>query len=332
MKYGVTLQGIFDPAEFAELARWIEELGFDNLWITDSSLHAGDCFVYMSIALQSTSRLTVGAAVTNPVTRHPAIVANVFRTLGQLAPGRVICGIGVGDRPLLMLDLPVAKLTTLEASVDVLRRLWRGETVDGAVGRWRLKGAHLRTPVDELPVYVSASGPRTLEATGAWADGAIVLAGLFPEALDFALAQLRAGRERSTRPDFETVCFLYGSIDPDPEAALQKSRSIAAWFPKTAPDYARLAGMSDELIEAVCNAYTGVEFQEAAKAAALIPDDLVRKLSFGGTPEQARAKLDWLREQAVDAVSIFPIGGDRRETIERFAEIALSGVGVARDA
>jgi 5,10-methylenetetrahydromethanopterin reductase len=273
--------------------------------------------------LQATSRLTVGAAVTNPVTRHPAIVANVFRTLEQLAPGRTVCGIGVGDRPLLMLDLPVAKLATLEASVDALRRLWRGETVDTPVGRWRMKGAHLRTPVDEIPVYVSASGPRTLEATGQWADGAIVLAGLFPEALDFALGHLRAGRERSTRPDFETVCFLYGSIDPDPEAALRKSRSIAAWFPKTAPDYARLAGMSDELIEAVCNAYTGVEFQEAAKAAALIPDELVHKLSFGGTPRHAQAKLDWLRDRGVDAVSIFPIGGDRRETIERFAEIAL---------
>src|SRR5688572_11402178 len=100
MRYGVTLQGLYEPAEWIELVQWIEELGFDNLWITDSSLHAADCYVYATLALERTSSITVGTAVTNPLTRHPAITANAFRSLDQLAPGRVACGIGVGDRPL----------------------------------------------------------------------------------------------------------------------------------------------------------------------------------------------------------------------------------------
>ena len=81
MRYGVTLQGIYEPAEWIELVQWIEELGFDNLWITDSSLHAGDCYVYATLALERTSSITVGTAVTNPLTRHPAITANAFRSL-----------------------------------------------------------------------------------------------------------------------------------------------------------------------------------------------------------------------------------------------------------
>ncbi len=324
MRFGVTVQGLEEPARFGDLAARIEALGFDDLWITDSSLHAGDVFVYAALALQATTRLTVGTAVTNPLTRHPAIVANAFRSLVQLAPGRVICGIGVGDRPLVKLDLPMAKLSTLERAVDVMRRLWGGESVSDSVGRWRLDGAHLRSPVEVPPVYIAASGPRALEMTGRIADGAIILPGLFPAGLDFAREHLARGRALSERPGLDTVCCLYGAIDADEARALDAARPIAAWFPKTAPAYARLAGMSDELIAAVVGAYEGQEFQDAAAAAGLISDDLVRKVAFAGTPAAAARKLEWLRESGIEAVSVFPLGARGAETIEAFADIALA--------
>jgi 5,10-methylenetetrahydromethanopterin reductase len=324
MRCGVTLQGVYEPAEWVELVRWIEELGYDNLWITDSSLHAGEVYVYATLALQATSRLTVGTAVTNPLTRHPAITANAFRSLQQLAPGRVICGIGVGDRPLGDIGLPMAKVATLDRTIDVMRRLWRGETIeDEEVGPWRFESAHLRSPVDEPPVYISASMPRALELTGRTADGLILLAGLFPEGLAFAREHVDRGRAAGGRPAFDETLFLYGAVSDDAEAALESARTIAAWFPKTAPHYAKLAGMSDELIEAVNAVYAGGEFQHAGEAARLIPDELVRKIAFCGTPGQAREKLDWLRESGVESVSVFPLGADRPGTIERFAGLAI---------
>jgi 5,10-methylenetetrahydromethanopterin reductase len=322
MRYGVTLQPVYDPAEWVELVQWIEQLGFDDLWLTDSSLHAGDCYVYATLALQATSRIRVGTGVTNPLTRHPAIVANAFRSLCQLAPGRVVCGTGVGDRPLEALGLPMAKLQTLRDSIEAMRRLWHGDDVDASVGRWLLTGARLRTPVPAPPVYISASQPGALELTGEIADGLILLTGLFPEGLAFAREHLEAGRARSSRPSFDETLFLYGAIADDEESALEAARSIAAWFPKTAPAYARLAGMSDELIAAVVARYSGGEFQDAREAARLIPDELVRKIAFCGTPQSAQAKLDWLRESAVAAVSVFPLGQERRATIAAFAELA----------
>jgi 5,10-methylenetetrahydromethanopterin reductase len=322
----VTLQGVYEPAEFVELVRWIEELGYDDLWITDSSLHAGDCYIYATLALTASSRLRVGTAVTNPLTRHPAITANAFRTLAQLAPGRVVCGIGVGDSPLGELGLPMAKLQTLRDVVDALRDLWRGETLDREAGRWRFAGAHLRSAVPEPPVFISASQPRALELTGEIADGLILLTGLFPEGLAFAREQLARGRSRSGRPSFEETLFLYGAIDEDEQRAVDAARSIAAWFPKTAPAYARLAGMDDELIEAVNAAYAGGEFQHAQAAARLVSDELVRKIAFCGTPAQASTKLEWLRASDVQSVSVFPLGDDRRGTIARFAELALERV------
>jgi 5,10-methylenetetrahydromethanopterin reductase len=327
MRIGVTLQGVDEPAAFVELVRRVEELGYDDLWLTDSSLHAGECYVYATLALGATSRVRVGTAVTNPSSRHPALTANAFRTLSLLGPGRVACGIGVGDRPLGELGLPMAKLRTLREAVDALRALWRGETLDSSVGQWRFSGARLISPVEPPPpVYVSASGPRALELTGEIADGLVLLTGLFPEGLAFAREHLARGRARSIRPDFEETLFLYGAIDPEEGRAIDAARSIAAWFPKTAPDYARLAGMSDSLIEAVNGAYSGGEFQHARSAASLISDELVRKIAFCGTPAQVKEKLDWLREEDVRSVSIFPLGPDRRGSIERFAELALDRV------
>ena len=326
MRYGVTLQGVYEPTEWVELVRWVEELGYDDLWITDSSLHAGDCYVYATLALVSTSRLRVGTAVTNPLTRHPVITANAFRSLAQLGPGRAICGIGVGARPVGELGLTMAKLQTLRDSIDALRALWGGETLDREVGSWRFAGAHLHSPVPGIPVHVSASRPRALELAGELADGVVLLAGLFEEGLAFARDHLERGRGRSVRPEFEETLFLYGAVDDDEARALDAARSIAAWFPKTAPDYARLAGMDDALIERVNAAYAGGEFQHAGKAASLISDELVRKLAFCGTRLQVQEKLDWLREKGVGAVSVFPLGDDRRGTIARFAELALERV------
>jgi 5,10-methylenetetrahydromethanopterin reductase len=325
MRYGVTLQGVYEPAEWMELVRWIDDLGFDHLWITDSSLHAGDCYVYATLALQVSSRLSVGTAVTNPLTRHPAIAANAFRSLSQLAPGRVICGTGVGDRPLQALGLSMAKLATLRGSIETMRSLWRGEHVEGEIGPWKLNGAHLLSPVAEPPVYVSASQPRALELTGEIADGLILLTGLFPEGLAFAREHVARGRERSERSSFDETLFLYGAIADDEQQAIDAARSIAAWFPMMAPDHARLAGMSDDLIEGVVSRYAGGEFQHAKEAARLISDELVQKIAFCGSPKTARAKLDWLRSEGVCAVSIFPLGQHRRDTIAAFARVAFEG-------
>jgi 5,10-methylenetetrahydromethanopterin reductase len=324
MRIGVTLQGVDDPGTFAELARWIEGLGYDDLWLTDSSLHAGEVYVYAALALSATTRLRVGTAVTNPMTRHPAITANAAATLTRLAPGRFVCGIGVGDSPLPEIGLKVAKVDTLLETVALMRRLWSGETLNEQISRWTFDGAHMKHPPGEVPVYFSASGPRTLEAAGEHADGVILLAGLFPEGIAFARQAIERGRARGSRADFTTIAFLYGSIRDDEAAALDDARTIAAWFPQVSPQYARLAGMSDELIEQVRAAYGGGEFQQAAAAASLIDDDIVRKVAFAGTRASTAGKLAWLLDEGFEAVSVFPLGADRMATIEAFAQLATA--------
>jgi len=57
---GVVLQGAYPPAEFATMVERIEGLGFDNLWLTDSSLHARNAYAYLTVAATRSSTLQLG--------------------------------------------------------------------------------------------------------------------------------------------------------------------------------------------------------------------------------------------------------------------------------
>src|SRR4029077_15989916 len=127
----------------------------------------------------------------------------------------------------------------------------------------------------DIPVFLSASGPKTLELAGRAGDGVILLVGLFPEAVGWAIAQVDRGAQAAGRPRPHVAVFAYGAIDEDEDAALESARTIAAWFPQTAPLVCALWGLEPGLVAAVRDAYRGGEFQEAAAAAKLLPDDFV---------------------------------------------------------
>jgi 5,10-methylenetetrahydromethanopterin reductase len=318
---GVVLQGVDPPGEFCGMVEEIEALGLRQLWLTDSSLHARNCYAYLTLAAAHSSRLLLGTAVTNPATRHPGITAAAAATVDEISGGRMILGIGAGDRPLLALGLRPSPLATTEAAIGALRRLWRGEEVDLQAGGFTLSAAHLRFPArPDIPVFLSASGPRTLRLAGRAADGVILLVGLFPEAVDWAIGELASGAAAAGRPRPEVAVFAYGAIDEDEDAALERARSIAAWFPQTAPHICDLAGLPRQDADRVRAAYQGGEFQEAAAAARQLPDDFVRKVALAGNRERAAGQIRDVLAAGADSVHVFPLGSERMSTVRAFAD------------
>lgn len=331
MRTGVTLQGVDQPAEFEAMVAEIENLGYDNFWLTDSSLHSRYCWAYLTLAARQTTRMRIGTAVTNPVTRHPAITAVAAATVAEISGGRTILGIGAGDRPLLSLGQQPARIATLEASVAAIRALWAGQEVEADGPGFALHGAHYRFPPKlGIPVYLSATGPRTLELAGRIADGVILLAGLHPDGITFALEHIDRGvaaAGRGQRP--HVTVFAYGAIDEDEQAAIAAARTIAAWFPQTAPVHCRLAGLSQEIIDQVRGSYAGGEFQEAARAAEALPVDFVKRMALAGGRDEARQHLRTLAGLGVDSVTVFPLGADRMATVRAFAECAAAEAAMA---
>ena len=320
MRMGVTLQSVDPPERFEEMVGLISGLGYDDLWLTDSSLHARNPYVYLALASRLAPALRLGTAVTNPRSRHPAIVAVNAATLEAVAPGRTVLGIGAGDRPLRALGLRPARLAELREAIAAIRRLLTGEHVTMEGEDFRLDGAHLRFAAPgEIPVYISASGPKTLELAGEIAEGVILLSGLFSAGVRYALSHIDAGAAKAGRPRPKVVVFGYGAIDEDEERAIAAARSIAAWFPQTAPYYCELAGLDPAIQEEVRSRYAGGEFQEAAAAAGILPVDYVQKMAFAGNRDHARGHIRTLRELGVDAISVFPLGPRRAETIREFA-------------
>jgi 5,10-methylenetetrahydromethanopterin reductase len=317
---GVVLQGAYAPPTFREMVAEIEAMGFVHLWLTDSSLHARNSYAYLTLAAMTSERLLLGTAVTNPRTRHPAITAAAAATVDELSGGRMILGIGAGDRPLQALGLKASSVASLKASIEAIRRLWSGEHVSVSDVGFTLDDAHLRFAArPDIPVFISASGPRMLELAGEIADGVILLVGLFPEALAWALEQVDRGAEKAGRPRPHVAVFAYGAIDDDEAGALESARSIAAWFPQTAPFICELAGLDPALIQDVRARYAGGEFQEAAAAARLLPEDFVRKVALAGNAERARSRIEAVREAGADSIHVFPLGEGRMDTVRAFA-------------
>jgi len=323
---GVALQGTYPPDRLVGLARTAEDLGFDHLWMTDSSLHTRNPYVHLALAAQATARIVLGTAVTNPRTRHPGIVAVNAATLDEIAPGRTILGIGAGDRPLQALGERPARLAELRDSIADIRQLLAGEhlTSEGRAGSASFKNAHLRFEANpNIPVYVSASGPKTLEMAGEIADGVIFLGGMFREGVAFGLEHVERGASRAGRPRPHFAVFCYGAIDDeDTDRALAAARTIAAWFPQTAPIYCELAGLDPSIADHVRQSYAGGEFQEATGAAEALPDDFVHQVALAGGSDRARQHLLTLRDMGVDSAHVFPLGSEPEQTIRAFAKAA----------
>ncbi|WGX97515.1 LLM class flavin-dependent oxidoreductase [Nocardioides sp. L-11A] len=332
MLSGVALQPVDPPREFEDAVEEIERAGFDELWLTDSSLHARNVYAYLTLAARRSVTLRLGTAVTNPVTRHPAVTATAAATIDEISDGRFSLGIGAGDRPLLALGSKPATLARLESSIGAIRQLWTGEHVTLEGAGFSLDDAHMRVAADrEIPIYISCSGPKTLELAGRVADGVILLAGLHPEGLQWALDHIDRGVDaagRSERP--KITVFAYGAVDEDEEAALAAGRTIAAWFPQTAPGYCEMAGLSRELIDKVRTMYVGGEFQEAEEAARLLPDEFVHRMALAGGQDRARAHVENMLDLGIDCITVFPLGEDRFATMRNFKGVFDQVVGGTR--
>jgi 5,10-methylenetetrahydromethanopterin reductase len=326
MRCGVVLQGVDAPDEFVRRLGSIETLGYDIVWLTDSSLHARNCWAYLTLAAAHTSSLLLGTAVTNPVTRHPGITAAAAATVDEISGGRLVLGYGAGDRPLHALDVEPASLGTMRAAIGATRELLAGQAVTADDDRFRFRDAHLRFAARaDIPIYLAASGEKTLRAAGEIADGVILLCGLFDGAVRWAIDQIEEGAGRAGRPRPHVAVFAYGRVCDDGDAALETARTIAAWFPQTAPVYCELAGLDPEVVAAVRARYEGGEFQEAQQAGQLLPEDFVRRMALAGDVEATAEQLAALAAIGVDSVHVFPLGEDRVGTIERFAAAADAG-------
>lgn len=329
IRVGITTMALDPPARFRELVRAVEDGGFDELWVCDSSLHARDVYAYLTLVAADSGRLAFGPNCTHPYTRHPAVTLNAMATLHELSGGRARIAVGAGDRPVGELACASAPVAVVREMVGVLRTLQRGETISAAGPAVVVRDARLVVPLPSpLPIYVSASGPRMLRLGGETADGVLAFPGVHGPCVEYALEQIRAGAAGAGRSpgDLDLACTVAGSLQDDLAAARRDCVPMAAWFPQTAPRYAELAGVPPAVAAGIRAAYAGGHFDGARGAFAHVTDEMVDRFTVAGPADLWIRRLKDVVALGFAHVNIFLLARDRLAMVRDLATKVLPHV------
>lgn len=177
MRIGMTLFADRDVAGLARLAAAAERAGFDDVWWPDHYMHRDIGAVLTACAL-ATERVRLGSAVSSPLLRHPAALASLYASLAEVAPGRIVAGVGPGGWELpVQLGIHESKPRSItRESAMILRDMLDGGVATAAseAGRFPVSGAKLDfAPPQPVPLYLAARGPRMMSLAGELADGLI---------------------------------------------------------------------------------------------------------------------------------------------------------------
>lgn len=304
-------------AELIDHAVAAEAHGFDGIWVADSQSIFRDAWVALTACAVRTERIRLATGVTNPVLRHPAVVAGAIATLDELSGGRAILGIGVGASAVKTVGLPPARLARLGEYTQVLRALLAGESAmfDG-------QEIHLTWPVTPVPIYIASSGVRSLELAGEVADGVVFQVGSDPALVRFALAAVRRGEERAGRPAgaVKRLMRVACSVSDDPVRARDDIRGYVTVGAETVfravPRDQMPAALWDDL-HRLEQAYDFHQHGSAtAPQAALITDRIVDSIAIAGTPAEVAPRFAALAALGVDGFVVTTAADDPVPMIE----------------
>ena len=305
---------------FVSVVRRADEAGVDACWVVDSQLAMKDAYVAIAVAARETDRIQLGPGVTNVVTRHETVVANAMATLAELAPGRILAGIGVGDSAVFPIGGRPSTIAESEGALRRLRALMRGEAVPTPGGDVTLS---FRPPAPP-PIFFAASQPRTLRLAGAVADGVIVMGPSDPETVAMQLALVDEGAASAGRhPEdvfrdlWVTIAVGDGAVDDVKSWASAQARWLTTW--KTVP--ASLERFRPEMVAAAQQYDFGTHLSRRADHAATISSELACALAVAGPAEVCAARIEALRAAGPDRITMTLLSGGRERRLDDITDV-----------
>jgi 5,10-methylenetetrahydromethanopterin reductase len=322
------LQDAHDLRDGLDYVKYAEERGFEAVWQAESRL-VRDAIVPMAAYAAVTEKIQVGSGVINNWTRNIGLLASTFLTLDDLAPDRIICGIGAWWDPLAKnvgIDRK-SPMTAMEETVMVLRRLLNMERVsfEGEyvhVSGIELDVVHGRREPRNVPIMIGATGPKMLELTGRIADGAVLNYCVPPEYNEVAIDELKKGLKASGRTldDLDRPQLVVCSVDEDGDKAIDTSRELLTQYLAQQPHIAKASGVSMDIVHQI-QAILGwpATHEQIQQAKHLVPDDLIHRITASGTPDEARRKVQEYVNTGATCPILYPVGGNVKVLIDTFA-------------
>jgi 5,10-methylenetetrahydromethanopterin reductase len=331
-------------------ARTAERLGFTHAWLYDSQMLGSEVYASLALCAANTRRIVIGPGVTNPLSRIAPVTACGVATINALAPGRVVLGIGTGNTARRTLGMPAARVEQMRDHIEVCRGLLEGKTVPYQEGERRRMIRFLNPNSGyinirkRVPIYVAASGPRSLEMAGEIADGVILFGAVSPSLIGFVMDRVRAGAERAGRKfsSIYTLCMTAFHLTR-PGQKLESTevrRAVGPFvasssniFALASPDKQALPADLRDDIAAFANAYR-VENEPAEtrhltlysgylrgfrkEHEALVTERMIRATTLTGTREEIVEAIFAMERAGMRQVAIQPVV-DNQKTLETFS-------------
>lgn len=327
-RFALYLQDAHDLRDGLDYVQYAEQRGFEAVWQAESRL-VRDAIVPMAAYAAVTERINIASGVINNWTRNIGLLAATFLTLDDLAPGRIICGIGAWWDPLAR-NVGVDRrkpLTAMRETVEVLRRLlamervtFHGEFVH--VDGIELDVVHGRREPRHVPIMIGATGDKMMELTGEIADGAVLNYCVPPVYNDNALELLKRGAQKSGRQmeEIDRPQLIVCSVDPDHDRAIDTTRELLTQYLAQQPHIAKASGVSDQVVAEIQSILGWPATKEQIRRAKhLVPEALIDNITASGTPDEARAKVNEYRKHGCTCPILYPVGGDVKLLIDTFA-------------
>ena len=329
VEFGIGIGRTLDARGAARLAREADERGYAHCTFIDSQNLCRDSTVMMALAAAQTSRIRLGQAVTNPYTRHPAVLANVIATVDEIAQGRAFLGIGAGGSAVAMVGRSPRPLTELAEYVAFYR-----DFTAGREACW--KGVPMRSEWvrRHVPVLIGTHGARSCTLAGRIADG-VFLPGFAPEIVAWKREQVAAGAAEAGRrlADLEVwsrgAVFVHDDIDHSREY-VRSYAATSAYFlwrsalsRRTAEGDALRAALPESVVAEMAQLAERYEWDQhevvGAPHAAALSAELVDSFAIHGPPSRCVDRLLELQALGVDRVSLVLYGvPDQHAMISRF--------------
>ena len=323
------LQDSHDLRDGMDCVRYAESQGFEAVWQAESRL-VRDAIVPMAAYAAVTERIKVGSAVINNWSRNIGLLAATFLTLDDLAPNRIICGIGAWWDPLAR-NVGIERkkpLTAMRETVSILRRLLNMErvTFDGEfihVNSIELDVVHGRREPRHVPIMIGATGDQMLEMAGEIADGVVLNYCVPPEHNDHAMQLLEKGAQKSGRrlEEIDRPQLIVCSVDEDHDRAIEASKMLLCQYLAQQPHIAKASGVSQNVVTEIQSTLGWPATKEQIeKAKYLVPDELVNRITASGTPGEACAKVQEYVRRGCTSPILYSAGGNMKLLIDTFAE------------
>ena len=314
--------GLAARGSVSDTVGWVRRAraaGLESVWFHDSYFER-DAVTYATAVASQVDGIKVGLGALNPFTRHPVLIAMTISALDEIAPERVLLGLG-SALPLRLgqMGVPYAPdeaATRVATAIDTLHTLWSGERMpSGKPGLPPLVPQF--PPVHRVPIYIAGYRSPMMVVAGQKADGYLARpAESIPGLKKLLRVMDRSAREAGRDPDdIDVAGYLLTLIADTRRDAINRAKRepFVIYMMSILSDVTlKRAGFETALRDQIAAAWRKEDFTTAGS---LIPDELLDAFILCGTRREVADRAWEYHEAGMDLPLLQPVVQDEEQTL-----------------